>query len=140
MLYLSLSIGPRLRSNIYEASSPQFSKQIIAKFARFEWEIGYYAAETQVYSWIDGHGIGPEFLGYVTEEGRALHGLGIVHGDLNKHNFLISDGRAVLIDFETAKRSEDREAMEKEMKSLESQLLDISGIGGVVSEDEYEEE
>jgi tRNA A-37 threonylcarbamoyl transferase component Bud32 len=71
---------------------------------------------------------------------RRLHGLGIVHGDLNKHNFLISDGRAVLIDFETAKRLVDREAMEKEMESLESQLFDESGTGGVVSEDEYEEE
>jgi predicted Ser/Thr protein kinase len=164
--YLSFKIGERLRANVYEVSSPQFDRRVIAKFARFEWEIGYYVAETQVYSWIDGHGIGPEFLGYLTEEDRVigflmeyvegrhatisdlpacetlvrrLHGLGILHGDLNKHSFLVSDGRAVLIDFETAQRSEDSEAMEREMKSLEGQLLDESGIGGVVSGDEDEE-
>ena len=69
------------------------------------------------YEWIDGHQIGPEFLGHLTEEGRVigfliervfdcrhatpedlslcqhtlakLHKLGIKHGDTNKHNFLI---------------------------------------------------
>ncbi|KAH7386262.1 hypothetical protein BKA64DRAFT_680501 [Cadophora sp. MPI-SDFR-AT-0126] len=96
------------------ASSPQFEKPIVAKFARFDWDIGYYIAETQVYSWIDGHDIGPEFLGYLAEDGRVigfpleyiegnhatisdlpacknifreLHGLNILRKDLNKHNF-----------------------------------------------------
>ncbi|MCJ1284977.1 hypothetical protein MMC26_004314 [Xylographa opegraphella] len=145
------------------ASAPQFEKPMVAKFARFEWEIGYYIAETRVYSWIDGHNIGPEFLGYLKEDGRAigflieyieghhatisdlpacqdivrkLHGLGILHGDLNKHNFLISERGAVLIDFETAKRSENGEIMEKELEGLEEQLLDESGIGGVGSQEE----
>jgi hypothetical protein len=112
--YLSFKIGERLRANVYIASSPEFEKPIIAKFARFHWEIGYYIAETQVYSWIDGQNIGPEFLGHLTEDGRVigflieyveghhatisdlpackvtvgrLHGLGILHRDLNKHNF-----------------------------------------------------
>jgi tRNA A-37 threonylcarbamoyl transferase component Bud32 len=49
---------------------------------------------------------------------------------LNKHNFLISERGAVLIDFETAERSEDNEAMATEMKGLEGQLLHESGIGG----------
>lgn len=70
--------------------------------------------QPQVYSRIDDHKIGPEFLGYPTEEGGVigflmekaegrhatiadltacemvvgrLHGLRILHGDLNKHNF-----------------------------------------------------
>ncbi|TVY83328.1 hypothetical protein LSUE1_G001753 [Lachnellula suecica] len=155
--YLSLEIGQRLRANVYVASSPQFKKPIIAKFARFEWEIGYYISETQAYSWIDGSRIGPEFLGYLTEEGRVigfliekvegrhathsdllacqaivgqLHGMGVLHGDLNKHNFLISERGAVLIDFETAERSIDSEAMEGELRGLEKQLLDESGLGG----------
>ncbi|OBT92175.1 hypothetical protein VE01_10053 [Pseudogymnoascus verrucosus] len=48
--YLSLDIGKRLRANVYIASSPEFKNPVIAKFARFEWEIGYYIAETQAYS------------------------------------------------------------------------------------------
>ncbi|OBT56982.1 hypothetical protein VE04_02555 [Pseudogymnoascus sp. 24MN13] len=140
--YLSLDIGKRLRANVYIASSPEFKKPVIAKFAQ-------------------GHGIGPEFLGYLTEEGRVigfliehvegrhatisdlpacegivkrLHGLGVVHGDLNKHNFLISEKGAVLIDFETAKKSGDSEGMEREVRGLEGQLLDESGNGGTVVE------
>ncbi|KAL5347507.1 hypothetical protein ACLOAV_007819 [Pseudogymnoascus australis] len=159
--YLSLEIGERLRANVYMASSPEFKKPVVAKFARFEWEIGYYIAETQAYSWIEGHGIGPEFLGYLTEEGRVigflveyveghhpsisdlpaceaivkrLHGLGILHGDLNKHNFFISERGAILIDFETAKQSDDTEGMGREVEGLEGQLLDVSGTGGVVVE------
>ncbi|OBT87717.1 hypothetical protein VE02_04085 [Pseudogymnoascus sp. 03VT05] len=159
--YLSLEIGKRLRANIYMASSPEFKNPVIAKFARFEWEIGYYIAETQAYPWLEGHGIGPEFLGYLTEEGRVigfliehiegrhatmsdlpvceavvrrLHGLGVLHGDLNKHNFLISERGAVLIDFETAKKSGDIEGMEREVEGLEGQLLDESGNGGTVVE------
>ena len=159
--YLSFEIGERLRSNVYMASSPQFEKPIVAKFARFHWEIGYYIAETQAYSWIEGHNIGPEFLGYLTEDGRVigflieyveghhatisdlpaceavvrrLHGLGVLHGDLNKHNFLISERGAILIDFETAKQSENNEVMEREVKGLKGQLLDESGNGGVVLE------
>ncbi|KFY30871.1 hypothetical protein V494_08038 [Pseudogymnoascus sp. VKM F-4513 (FW-928)] len=152
--YLDFEMGERLKSNV------------VAKYARFGWEVGYYVAETQAYSWIEGHDIGPEFLGYLTEDDgrvmgfliehvegrhagiedldaceavvRRLHGLGIVHGDLNRYNFLISEeGGAVLIDFETAKRSGDTEAMEGEVKGLREKLLDESGNGGVVS-DGYE--
>lgn len=65
---------------------------------------------------------------------KRLHGLGVVHGDLNKHNFLISEKGAVLIDFETAKRSGDGEGMEREVRGLEGQLLDESGNGGTVVE------
>jgi predicted Ser/Thr protein kinase len=161
--YLSFKIGAPLRANVYIASSPGFEKPIIAKFARFPWEIDYYIAETQVYSWIDGHNIGQEFLGYLTEEGRVigflmeyveghhstisdlpackaivgrLHDLGILHKDLNKYHFLISERGAVLIDFEAAKRSENSEAMEEEARGLEAQLLDESGTGGVILEED----
>jgi serine/threonine protein kinase len=144
------------------ASSPQFENPTVAKFARFHREIGYYVAETQAYSWIEVHNIGSEFLGYLTEDGRVigfliehvrghhatisdlracevtvrrLHALGILHGDLNKHNFLVSERGAILIEFETAKRSENREAMKREVEELEGQLLDESGNGGVVLEE-----
>lgn len=65
---------------------------------------------------------------------RRSHGLGVVHGDLNKHNFLISERGVVLIDFETAKLSGDTEGMGREVVGLEGQLLDDSGNGGTVVE------
>jgi tRNA A-37 threonylcarbamoyl transferase component Bud32 len=64
--------------------------------------------------------------------------LGIIHRDLNKHNFFISDKGAVLIDFETAEPSGDSKAMEVELRGLEKQLLDESGIGGVILDEEKE--
>ena len=64
--------------------------------------------------------------------------MGILHRDLNKHNFLISERGAVLIDFETAERSGDSEAMEVELRGLEEQLLDESGIGGIILDEEKE--
>ncbi|MCJ1364738.1 hypothetical protein MMC16_003854 [Acarospora aff. strigata] len=158
--YLSLDLGDMLLPNVYQASSKEFDTPVIAKFANFPWEIDYYDTETQVYAWIEGHNIGPKFLGHVTEEERTigfllekvegrhatiddlaacraavskLHNLGILHGDLNKHNILISSSRVVLIDFETARKSEDRAAMDQELHDLERQLLDESGKGGIIT-------
>lgn len=62
--------------------------------------------------------------------------MGILHRDLNKHNFLISDEGDVLIDFKTAMRSDSIEAMEQELNGLEEQLSDESGNGGVILEEE----
>jgi predicted Ser/Thr protein kinase len=152
-----------LPQNVYIASSSQFENPAIVKYARFDWEIGYYAAETRAYSWIESQHIGPAFLGHLTEEGRIIgfvlervegrhatisdlhaceslvtkmHGLGILHGDLNKYNFLITGKCAVLVDFETAQQSQDKKAIQKELEGLKQQLLDESGKGGVASEDE----
>jgi serine/threonine protein kinase len=135
--YLSLTMVKMLLPNVYEATAPGFDVPVIVKFARFPWEIDYYNQETQVYSWIKGHDIRPEFLGHVTEGERvigfvlqklhgcpaghadlqlcrtvvsALHSLGIHHGDLNKHNFVVQPSRAYLIDFEVAKKIDDQQA------------------------------
>jgi len=114
--HLTLSMGKKLRSNVYEATSSHFKSTVVAKFARFPWEIPLLDTETAVYEWISGHEIGPKFLAHLTEEGRVigfliekisdfehatigdfplcqnilskLHRLGIKHGDTNKHNFL----------------------------------------------------
>lgn len=40
--YLSLNIGKLLQPNISLASSPHFDRPVIIKYARFDWEIGYY--------------------------------------------------------------------------------------------------
>jgi serine/threonine protein kinase len=153
-------MGRKLRSNVYEATSPRFDSTIIAKFARFPWEILYLDCETSAYEWIDGHQIGPKFLGHLTEEGRVigflielisdcrhatpadlslcqhtlakLHQLGIKHGDTNKHNFLIHHGKATLIDFDAAVRCDDPKLLINEFRMLEQELRDASSRGGAV--------
>ena len=62
---------------------------------------------------------------------ERLHDLGIKHGDINKHNFLVREGHdVVLIDFETAKKC-SRQELEDEMIVLEENLNDPSFRGGV---------
>lgn len=130
----------------------------MVKFARFAWEIPALDHECRAYQWIEGQDIGPRFLGFLTEEGRTIgfiieriadarhatpadlrlcqealskfHNLGILHGDVNKHNFLVKDGRAILIDFECARVSEDRPALREETNCLSDKLGDTSGKGG----------
>ncbi|KAK4997906.1 hypothetical protein LTR66_002766 [Elasticomyces elasticus] len=156
--YLELAMQKKLRSKVYEATSARFDSTVVAKFARFFWEIPFLNAETVAYQWIEGRGIAPEFLGHLTEEGRVigflmeritdghhaspkdlsscqeilskLHRLGIKHGDINKHNFIIHDGRANLLDFECARKCEDREILGEEFEMLAERLGDTSGRGG----------
>ena len=155
--FLSLKIGDSLMANVYEVTLPQFDSPVIAKLARFPWEIDYYNNETLVYSWIEGHDIGPKFLGHLMEEERVigfllerveghhagindllhcqtavakLHRLGISHGDLNRHNFLVSSERAYLVDFETAKKVDDQPTLDQELQELEKQLSSDSTRGG----------
>lgn len=153
-------MGQKLRSNVYEATCDRFASPVIAKFARFEWEIPQLNHETVAYEWIAEHHIGPEFLGHLVEEGRViefvmeriadarhatphdlplcrtvlsrLHRLGIVHGDINKHNSLIRAGIATLIDFDSSWRPASASEMEKELESLQQQSEDTSGKGGTL--------
>lgn len=155
-------MGEKLRSNVCKAKSRRFDSTIVVKFARFPWEIGYLNAETAAYEWTQGNQIGPRFLGHLTEEGRVigflmewikdaqhatpedlslcqqtlsrLHQLGLKHGDINRHNFLIREGRAILIDMESCEPCEDEKALEKEYSELEKELRDTSGRGGTIVE------
>jgi len=147
--YLSLTMVEMLLPNVYIATTPRFDVPVIVKFARFPWERDYYDQETQAYSWIEGHDIGPEFLGHVTEGERvigfllqkvyghharhsdlelcrtavsSLHSLGIYHGDLNKHNFLVQPSRAYLIDFKASRKVDDQEALISELEGLEAKI------------------
>ncbi|KAF5625076.1 alpha-galactosidase a [Fusarium sp. NRRL 52700] len=145
------------RANETSIQEPSRST-MVAKMARFPWEVAYLAAETRVYKTLESSGITPQFLGHINEGGRTigfllekvqgrhagkedleacqnvlsqLHDLGILHGDVNRYNFIIgSDGKAVLIDFEKAR--EDASVVEKdaEMRSLPQQLAEESGRGG----------
>ncbi|CAM1509846.1 Fc.00g001810.m01.CDS01 [Cosmosporella sp. VM-42] len=158
--HIELKTITPIRQTLHRVTHPLFPSPILAKFAQFPWEIPYFAAETTSYHWIHNRGIGPHFLGHIHEAGRVigflleeipgartaevgdlaacqrslekLHGLGVMHGDINKHNFLIKggDGEAVLIDFETAQKCEDRGVLDEEYRRLGEELADMSGRGG----------
>ncbi|KFZ04789.1 hypothetical protein V501_08968 [Pseudogymnoascus sp. VKM F-4519 (FW-2642)] len=132
-------------------------KTMIVKMARFPWEIQYIEAETRIYQLLQPLRIAPTFLGHIHEAGRVigvllekvegrpansgdleickaalqrLHDLGILHGDCNRYNFIITaDGKVTLIDFDDAKLDANAEMMEKEMASLEEQLREETGRG-----------
>ncbi|KAI4235717.1 MAG: hypothetical protein L6R40_006406 [Gallowayella cf. fulva] len=145
-----LGICEKLMPNVAEASHPVFG-QVIAKYARFEWEIASYHAETEAYHWLNGHHIGPQFLGHLTEGARVigfllqkldghdacardlarceevvrkLHSLDILHGDLNRHNFLVHEERVTPIDFETAVKSTNEGKKAQELQGLGKELLE----------------
>lgn len=149
-----------MRQNIRLVTCPKFESPVVYKFAEFPWQIPFLESETTAHSWIYGRGVGPRFLGHVTEADRVigflmeyvpgrtaeiqdlekcqralkqLHVLGFKHGDTNKHNFLISEGKeeAILIDFEAAVKCNDEAGLAEEMEGLPTQLRDQTGRGGV---------
>ena len=148
----------------FEALSPsalptitQSSSTIIAKIARFDWEIPRIDRETRAYQLLEGSGLAPRFLGHIHENGRIigfllervegrpasiqdldicetvlkrLHQLGYLHGDANRFNFLIAEEGVKLIDFERLQENVTRESMHKELASLRAELTEESGRGG----------
>ncbi|KAJ5346786.1 uncharacterized protein N7506_000039 [Penicillium brevicompactum] len=156
--YSEIVVGEKLRTGIYEVKCHLFNDVVVVKFARFDWEIPYLESETTAYQWIEGYRIGPQFLGHLTEDGRVigflmerikdarhagpqdlescrkalsrLHRLGIQHGDTNRFNFLIRDSQAVLIDFDSARKCDDQDALLKELEHLPNSLEDLSRRGG----------
>jgi predicted Ser/Thr protein kinase len=130
------------------------SRLAVAKIARFEFKIRLVENEIAIYQAIDGLGIGPHFLGCLEEHGRIMgflveelegrrgdisdleacqqvtkHLLGIVHGDLNRHNYILSHKGAALIDFENATLAGTKEAMEKEYEEIAMELAEETGRG-----------
>ncbi len=144
---------------------PHAPQTIIAKMTRFFWEIRYIEAETTIFEHLAALNIGLKFLGHVHENGRVIdfaleklldqrpagpddvaacraelgrmHSHGILHGDVNRYNFLIGgDGAATPIDFEKSQLGADKAALDKEMAGLERELRDESGQGGGFMEEE----
>lgn len=133
---------------------------VVAKMARFAWEITYMKAETHMYKILSSLDIGPRFLGHIHENGRVigfaleklagrrhagpgdlatcqaalrrLHAHGILHGDVSRYNFLIDlvDGTVVMIDFEKTTTGAAKEALDAEEASLEAELAEETGRGG----------
>lgn len=139
-----------------EVSGVPPGKILIAKIARFEWEIPRIENETKAYQLLEGLGVAPRFLAHIHEEGRVMgfllekvdgrsasiqdleacqavlqkfHGLGLVHGDVNRYNFLITKDGVKLIDFERIVERVGADAQAKELSGLEAELTDESGRG-----------
>ncbi|KAI2787994.1 hypothetical protein POX_f08377 [Penicillium oxalicum] len=137
---LELSFVRKLRTGLYEVNCPSVDGSLVTKFARFPWEIQYIENETSAYQWITGYGIGPRFPGHLTENSRVigflmeyisnarhadaqdvgicrevlsqLHGIGILHGDTNRFNFLIHDYLVVTFDRTASLAFETKEVFE----------------------------
>lgn len=130
---------------------------VIAKIARFEWELPRIERETRAYQLLEGSGLAPRFLGHVHENGRimgfileklegspasishlsscetaigGLHRLGLLHGDVNRYNFLVTEEGVKLLDFEGSQENASPESMHKELESIRTKLTDESGRGG----------
>jgi predicted Ser/Thr protein kinase len=131
---------------------------MIAKMARFDWEIPFIQRETEIYSLLEGNGIAPQFLGHIHEQGRIigillekvmgrhagiedlqicysavkrLHGLGISHEVCNRYNFIVGiNNKATLLDFENSTVGASEDAMEAETAKLKEVLTETTDRGG----------
>ncbi|KAE8036869.1 hypothetical protein FH972_009502 [Carpinus fangiana] len=160
ILDLNLLKSEKLRSNVWKCHLPSFfgNRSVIAKMANFHWEIGYYNNETKANLWIRDLDIAPEFLGHIIENGRIIgflvecidearraghddvdqcrrlldkvHQAGIKHGDVNRHNFLVTKKRTWLVDWEHAQQCNETAILEEGANELERYLTDESGKGG----------
>ncbi|KAI0114040.1 alpha-galactosidase A [Nemania sp. FL0031] len=124
---------------------------------------GAYCVLTESQQPSDGPLIAPEFLGHLTENGRLmgflmeklegrfaclddlpqctallkrLHGLGelgLVHGDVNRYNFVVGDDGCVrLVDFEHA-QDYDKKLAQEELDSLSAELAEETGRGSTIT-------
>jgi hypothetical protein len=128
------------------------SQFVIAKIARFEFEIPHIEQESRIYQLIEGQSIGPRFLGYLMEKNRImgilleyvaarpacisdlerclevlkrLHELGVLMNDTNRFNFLVTGGERVLIcDFSNSQLAADMADLKREEDDLPRTLLD----------------
>ncbi|KAF2758788.1 alpha-galactosidase A [Pseudovirgaria hyperparasitica] len=168
---LELQKTEQLTATAFEALSPPSipptttpnspaATTVIAKIARFEWELPRIEQETRAYQLLQGTGLAPRFLGHVHENGRIMgflveklqgrpaaladlgiceaalakfHELGFVHGDVNRYNFLVSEEGeegVKLLDFEYFVEHASPESMRKEFENLRAELVNESGRGG----------
>lgn len=119
----------RLKQRVRVSTHPEVNtgKPVLVKLAVWPWEIPSIEIETTAYQWISDSGVGPKFLGHLTEgkDGRVvgfiaewveaarpagpgdidgcrnalgrLHELGIKLGDINRQNFLVRAGHDVVL-------------------------------------------
>lgn len=110
-----------------------------------------------MYSKLENTGLAPRFIGHVHEHGRVigfileklegreanikdisscqsalqrLHDIGILHGDVNRYNFIVQAGTAPLIGFEKSKYCNGTTpSMQAEKDCLCDQLVEDTGRG-----------
>ncbi|KAF2430639.1 alpha-galactosidase A [Tothia fuscella] len=143
---LSLKRTKRYRSAVHED---------IERIKRETWIYSILSQDHQRYP--DINRVGPEFLAHLTENGRViglllekieggfasvenlpgckaalqeLHDLGLVHGDVNRYNFIIdpTTSRVRIVDFEHAEGF-DEEKARVEMASLPAELAEETDRG-----------
>lgn len=144
-----------------EQSSGSGSPTVIAKIARFAWEIPRIEQETRTYELLHSKkatDLAPRFLGHLHERGRVMgfllekvqghdsasindlreceltlkrfHALGLLHGDVNRYNFLVGNRSVKLIDFERSQEGAAEDVKAAELRSLRAQLTEETGRGG----------
>jgi predicted Ser/Thr protein kinase len=64
---------------------------------------------------------------------QTLHNLQILHGDLNRHNIIVTADAVKFIDFEDSVSSLDEALKRKEMEALTAALVETSGRGAPLS-------
>jgi hypothetical protein len=64
---------------------------------------------------------------------QKLHHLHILHGDLNRHNMIVSSDTVKFIDIENSVFSSDNALKQKEMEGLTAALTETSGRGAPLS-------
>ena len=126
---LNFTQQEKVRQRVHVSTHPGVNggKPVLIKLAVWPWEIPAMEVETAAYQWISDSGVGPKFLGHLTEgkDGRVvgfvaewvegaraaepedidgcrkglgrLHELGIKMEDINKFNFLVRDGHDVVL-------------------------------------------
>lgn len=80
---------------------------------------------------IEGRYAGTEDLDVCRDLVRRIHEMDVIHGDVNRYNFIITENggkRAFLVDFENAEQFSEERAKE-EMEGLEKELEEESGRG-----------
>ncbi|KAF8060736.1 hypothetical protein FPV67DRAFT_1452827 [Lyophyllum atratum] len=159
-----LDFGARelVTDRVHISKHPELNdgKPVLIKLADWPWEIGDMNTETTAYESIRDTGIGPKFLGHLTEgkDGRVvgfvaewvpdaraagpgdlegcrkalgrLHELGIKLGDTNKHNFLVREGHDVVLVDFESAKKCSAQELEDEMNALQKCLEDPSFRGG----------
>ncbi|KAK2005358.1 alpha-galactosidase A [Colletotrichum eremochloae] len=160
---LELGKTKQLTAMVFEAShltlpiNHTLQPTMIAKIARFEWELPRIEQETRAYQLLEGCDLTPRFLAHVHENGRIvgfllekiegrsasfqdlnicetalgkLHKLRLVHGDVNRFNFVVMEEGVKLIDFERFQENASSESIHEELRKLRVELADESGRGG----------
>ncbi|KAI9668613.1 MAG: hypothetical protein M1831_001052 [Alyxoria varia] len=78
---------------------------------------------------VEGRSAGIQDLGTCESLAKKVHAAGLVHGDLNRYNFIIGKNNSWLMDFENS-REYERELADRELEGLTAQLVEETGRGG----------